>query len=171
MSTNTSAGRVFYGIQSDNYGISRPAVSESIDLRNLSRPGRGQALAGGESGLAGGPLAGLSEMTDKVIANAKKKQKPQGQQNNQQHPAEQSRQAHQQATLDSLTDQANRTAAEPAARMGVQHPDGRVSMATRDTRDIKTTADGPLGSFGEPAGSPFGVTPSPSTFGNGGFGV
>jgi hypothetical protein len=168
----TSYNRLRAGIESPTHTISAPVAPQAVDLRMFQGKKRGAGAAMPGNGPTGAGLAG-----DAVgdVLGAAQQQIKQNQANRQarlqaQHDGmEQSRQAHQQATLDSLTDQANRTAAEPATRICHQTPDGRVAMSTRDTRDIKTTADGPLGSFGEPAGSPFGITPS--MFGNGGFGV
>jgi hypothetical protein len=156
----TSYNRLRAGIESPTHTISAPVAPQAVDLRMFQGKKRGAGPAMPGNGPTGAGLAGAAVGDVLGAAQQQIKQnraKRQAKLKAQHDGMEQSRQAHQQSTLDSLTDQANRTAAEPAARMGHQTPDGRVAMSTRDTRGM---ADGPLGSFGEPAGSPFGVTPS-----------
>lgn len=167
MSANTPYGRLTAGVQAGNYGITQ-AVDPTSTLRDLrqfagSRRQRAGAIQAG--GGVAGPLAGLSEATDAVVAAAKgpRKLRQEQQEKKQQSNAEVGRQRMQQSTLDAYTNAAEDQAAQPSARHVYDLPQRGVTAAsTRDSRgaadqwgntqpDAADDAIGPLGSFGEPA--------------------
>lgn len=134
-----SYNRLRAGIESPQYSISQPVTPTAIDLRGLTQPARGKAVATGNA--VASPLAGLSEITDQVLKAAagprkQQAQKPGEQQGTGQPDYEDSpRAAHQKATLDSFIAQSESTSATgPTARHAYATPRGELVTATRNSR-------------------------------------
>ena len=170
----TSYNRIRSGIESPTHTISQPVVPVAIDLAETPRRrSGGQAPVAGIAS-RGGPLAGIGSFTNDLIASAQRGKKP-GKDGNAIDngmekvrayafgPDEDASQQHRNATIRQFTDLAEQTSAQGSQRHGVGFPSGSkyngAGSAATSTADTRWSG-GPLGSYGEPSGSPFGVTPS-----------
>ena len=185
MST-TSYNRLRAGIIQDTHTISAPVVPVAIDLANTPRrTGAGSApvanmrTAPDLIGDGGGDVIKSAQASMQAKLNRKaQKQKEQQDRESfadrvhryafnepdlQARDAQADPQRHARATLAAFSDLAEQTSAQGSQRHGVGFPSnskyngaGSAATSTADSR----WANGPLGGFGQPAGSPFGVTPS-----------
>jgi hypothetical protein len=164
MSANTSFGRVNSGSTQGNY-----TNSQRIDPLSNINTNYSRTLAGIPRRQRGPGWVPASQTGPTILGEAAQAMIQQGQRprtpltgEERQHAnemgtelghrlADRGRQQRQAKTLDGFKAQAESTATESPSRLGIQHPDGNISMSTADSLGI-----GPTGSWGEPTGTVLG---------------
>lgn len=172
----TSYSRLRAGIEEPTHTISQPVVPEAIDLARTPRKRSGGRAPVAAAAPRGGPLAGNAAFTNDLIANAQRAKKPgegkvgkaidTGLDKVRDYAFRDDEPSLKDATLKSYTDAAERTASQPTGRHAYVIPrTGEAVTATRNSRNYPEypDADGPLGSFGDPAGGFLAGRLAPST--------